>query len=345
MLNAERAEQANLLPPVGAKTTPKEGWRISLPNIFKRGRRNPDQQFSTAHPIEEGINPDLALDGAQKEAVLDDSHKVTDIYYNLDPRRASPMRRGDIEQTMEWADHPTVGGHIYQLESTPRRQDLSRWYNFLLYYEGLINDQGAETNRRSSTFFKAVNGAGENERMLANCRLWWDEVPFLHQDKNGKPKDPPVKVAYWERLIVDPKFQGKKVGLAFGIEVLDTALLRSDRYEGLPADEVECSIYVDKPASGFEEGHVGFDRNALFLRLLGFREHGPVKTINGRDLQPMRINLARYRRSRPEALKHLEKYQPERMEYLGKIFPELEESLRLRIVSHFETQSASGNSA
>ncbi|MEX2007438.1 MAG: hypothetical protein WD992_01580 [Candidatus Levyibacteriota bacterium] len=252
-----------------------------------------------------------------RHSELPGSYVISDILpHGLDD--PNPLIRPDIGITMAWADHPSVSGHIYQLESTPRRPDLSREDNFLLYYNGAINDQGQETDPGDSTFFKAVNRPGD---MLVNCRVLWKGVEFVKRPRT----------AYWERLIVSPEFQGKQIGTAMGIYVLDFIFYRSGAYSGLPATEVRGSTYVDKLASGAGEGRIGFDRNELFLRSFGFEKDGNTLDMeDSRTIQPWKLTILRYEAARPRTIEGLGKDQPERKEYSEGIWPSLREGLRAK---------------
>ncbi len=252
-----------------------------------------------------------------RNSELPGSYRISDILPH-GPDDPNPLIRPNIETTMVWADHPSVAGHIYHLESTPRRPDLSRGDNFLLYYNGAINDQGRETDPGDSTFFKAVNKQGE---MLSNCRVLWKGVEFVKRPRT----------AYWERLIVSPEFQGRQIGTAMGIYVLDLIFYRSEAYNGFPATEVRGSTYVDKLASGVGEGHVGFDRNELFLRSFGFEKDGNTMDMeDGRTIQPWKLTLSKYEAARPTVVKSLEEDQPERKEHSESTWPGFRENLRAK---------------
>ncbi len=253
------------------------------------GMRSGDEKDSAAS----------AIPGIAKEAVLDGRHIITDVLpHGLDDK--NPIEYDDIETVMEWAQHPDVAGHIYRLESGPEelyQGDRRKWL-YLEYYRGVRDDEGKSAEPKNSTFFKAVNSAGQ---MLAVATMRWKDVEFV---KRGR-------TAYWERLIVDPSLQGKKIGLAFGIDMLDTAFYRYDGYDGRPATEVRGSTYVDRIAQGF-------DRNELFLRMFGFEKHGDAIPVGDRLVQPWRLTLSAYEVARPVALKHLLDEQPQRGEYLKK---------------------------
>lgn len=243
------------------------------------------KEESTASPIS----------GIGKEAVVDGRHIIADILpHGLNDE--NPITYDDIGTVMEWAQHPSVKGHIYQLESGPEDLYGNRWATYLEYYRGVRDDEGKKTEPKNCAFFKAVNGRGQ---MLAVATMRWRDVEFVK----------PGRTAYWERLIVDPDLQGRKIGLAFGIDMLDTAFYRYDGYDGRPARGVRGSTYVDREAQGF-------DRNELFLRMLGFEKHGDAIPVGNRLVQPWRLTLSAYEATRPDALRRLLDEQPQRREYL-----------------------------
>ncbi len=240
-----------------------------------------------------------------KEAVLDGRHIITDVLpHSLDDK--NPIEYDDIETVMEWAQHPDVAGHIYRLESGPEelyQGDRRKWL-YLEYYRGVRDDEGKSAEPKNSTFFKAVNSAGQ---MLAVATMRWKDVEFV---KRGR-------TAYWERLIVNPSLQGKKIGLAFGIDMLDTAFYRYDGYDGRPATEVRGSIYEDRTAKRF-------DRNKLFFLMFGFKQEGHIINLeDGRAIQSWKLSLENYELNRPKAVENIANEQPERKEYLEAVWPVL----------------------
>lgn len=279
----------------------KSGPSGFFANIRKRFRHS--ESYADTPGNQEAEDSLLATD--KKEAPLDNRHVIADVFPNsLDDK--NPIEYPDIEKVMEWAKHPEVAGHIYQLESGPQelyKGDRRSW-TYLEYYRGLMDDEGRNTDPRNCDFFKAVNSKGE---MIAITTMRWKDVEFV---KRGR-------TAYWERLIVDPELQGKKVGLALAIDVLDTAFYRYDGYDGRPATEVRGSTYVDRLAGRF-------DRNDLFLRILGFQTHGNTIIIENRFIQPWKLSLASYEEARPAAIERLRE-QPGRREYLKKIGPKLQQ--------------------
>ena len=241
-------------------------------------------------------------DDISKEAALDSRHIIADVlpHQSVDP---NPITYEDINAIMDWAIHPEVAGHIYQLESGPPELYKNRWGAYLEYYRGIKDDEGRDiiNSRASTAFFKAVNKEG---KMIAVSTIRWKEVPFVRRGRT----------AYWERLIVDPDLLGKRIGTAFGIEILDNAFYKADAYDGQPATEVRVTTYVDRIAQGF-------DRNELFLRRFGFEKDGDPMDIRGRRVQPWKLYVAKYEQHRPTALKFLSEYQPKRREYLKKNRP------------------------
>ena len=237
-------------------------------------------------------------DNISKETALDSRHIIDDVLPHNPNDRRPVITYGDIKTIMDWAQHPDVKGHIYQLESGPEElyQGEQREWLYWEYYRGNKDDEGKFTKPENSTFFKAVNNKGQ---MIAVTTVRWKAVEFV---KRGR-------TAYWERLIVNPELLERKIGLAFGIEVLDNIFYKSDKYDGIPATEVRASAFADRIA-----GH--HDINHNYLTLLGFKKHGNPIWVNDRHVQPYKMSLADYEEARPKALEHMAIDQPERMAYL-----------------------------
>lgn len=299
-----------------------------IPNHFRR-RINIDRALIMEGRGNDLVPPTPTVNGEDEEHLFNESHKITDVLYNLDGRGPIPLTQPNIMQTMDWAQHPWVKGHVYGMETSPKRPDLDIFSNFLLYYHGAINDEGDEKRKEDSIFFKAVNRNDVTEKMLANCRAFLKGATYRGENfiKRGR-------TAYLERLIVGPEVQDKGVGTAFMIEILDTLFYRSEFYDGKPADEVRLSIFTDKEASSAAgEGRIGYDRNDYFFRQFGFEPDyantdGGTIPIGNRKIQPYKLNVERYEQYRAKALETLTEKQPERKLVLEEVWDELKEILR-----------------
>lgn len=264
-----------------------------------RGKERPEETFGRRDT--ESTEP-------PKDLLLPDAHKITDVLSNLTEQ--NPITNLDILEIMRWAKHPEVARHVYQLEGGDEElyRGGRRKSMYIDYYQGWKDDEGRSTKPEDSIFLKAVNRQG---RMLANSRLRAKGVPYIL-----KPR-----TMGWERLLVVPELLGKKIGLGFSLEVLDTAFYKYEGYDGLPAEELRGSIYVDIDAA----------KNFGLLSLLGFEGNGPARRVNnGRWIQPMRVFPSRYKEVRPRALDHLGHDQPEWAEHLEKTGVELQNRLNER---------------
>lgn len=270
-------------------------------------RRRDDEDSKAGSPIV----PDPSADNSRtpKEGLASDRHIITDVLPH-DPNDRKPIvTYPEIDTIMEWAEDPDVKGHIYQLESGPEdiyQDEGQRNYLYYEYYVGRRDDEGKRTLPENSTFFKAVNSRGE---MIAVTTVRWKGVDFVRRGRT----------AYRERTIVKPEFRGRKIGLAMGIEVLDSIFYRSEKYDGLPATEVRSSTYIDRQADRHDIPH-------NYLTLLGFRKHGNPIEVKGRQVQPYRMSLADYEEARPIAIDHLRDEQPEWATRLEKTWPNLRAS-------------------
>jgi len=261
---------------------------------FLRGKRKPEET-SERWRNDGGIQP-------PEDLLLLDAHKIADVLPH-DPSDPNPITDSDIVETMRWARHPEVARHVYQLEGGDealyRGPNLMSMY--IDYYTGRKDDEGRDTKPEDSIFLKAINNRG---MMIANTRLRARGVSYIQKSRTMG----------LERLLVAPELLGRKIGLGFSLEVLDTGFYKYSGYDGFPALEVRGSIYVDVDAA----------RNFRLLSLLGFEGHGPAREINnGRWIQPMRVSLSNYERARPRALDHLGFDQPEWAGFLEKTGVEL----------------------
>jgi len=286
----------------------RPGWPKLLPWRVLFRRKPPGQPVLSVSNTADDVLRAIPESPLEDEATPEDRSIIKDVLPHDLRGGMNPIAYEDIGVVMDWAKDPSVAGHIYQLESGPEELYKNRWGAYLEYYRGVRDDEGRPTEPRNSTFFKAVNSAGE---MLAVTTVRWKDVEFV---KRGR-------TAYLERLIVDPELHGKKIGLGFGIEVLDNIFYKSEMYDGLPASELRASAFADRDAGRH-------DINDNFLTLLGFEKHGDPMLVNGRRIQPYRASLADYEKARPKALEHMATLQPERLRYLVKQGKILQAKLR-----------------
>lgn len=227
-----------------------------------------------------------------KETLDSDAQIITDVLPHSHHDK-NPIRYDDIGDVMKWAQHPTVRGHIYQLESGPEDIYRNRWGAYLEYYRGIKDDEGFEVeDRKSVMFIKAVH----NDKMIGITSIRWKFPRFYDRGRT----------AYLERIIVDPELPPrKKIGLALGIEVGLNMFYKYDGYTGgLPATEGRTTTYAD------DEGE-GFERNERFMVALGYEHHKDVIKINNRRIRPWRQTRASFVAALPDALKRVRKDQPD----------------------------------